>query len=394
MSKRPSSPSGSHSDPAKKNPRTLLDFFSKGPSNPPRTPSTPGTPGASKSFSGVTKAEKQKEQAAPTPRKTVSAQEVASRVSAQEVASRSEPEDPRSRRKRIAEETLAAIDAGVVDLPGGASHPLGPRLAKCIQNTRYYPPDSSLANWNESRPTTQSTTAPTIIELTTLEGARLLLSEGCARVGILNFASATKVGGGFRSGAQAQEESIARSSTLSCSLQCPEAERFYKLHSRDKRGGYYTHAMIFSPGVTVFRDDAGAWIDPYDVDVLTSPAVNAGDVHAKLQKKDWSATLEAEAQKEIESVMRERMARILYLFERQGVKSLVLGSYGTGVFRNDVGFVARTWRALLTVGTRTAREARRAGPTRFPHSQSCNEGGFRMLPLATTQVERIWPEKG
>ena len=41
------------------------------------------------------------------------------------------------------------------------------------------------------------------------------------------------------------------------------------------------------------------------------------------------------------------MARILYLFERQGVKSIVLGSFGTGVFRNDVGFVARTWRALL-----------------------------------------------
>ncbi|KZV63224.1 hypothetical protein PENSPDRAFT_219464 [Peniophora sp. CONT] len=49
---------------------------------------------------------------------------------------------------------------------------------------------------------------------------------------------------------------------------------------------------------------------------------------------------------------------------------------------------------MLGLGTRTAREARRAGPTRFPHSQSCNEGGFRMLPLATTQVERIWPEKG
>lgn len=41
------------------------------------------------------------------------------------------------------------------------------------------------------------------------------------------------------------------------------------------------------------------------------------------------------------------MARILYLFERQGIKSLVLGSFGTGVFRNDVGFVARAWRALL-----------------------------------------------
>ncbi|VDC02841.1 unnamed protein product [Peniophora sp. CBMAI 1063] len=340
MSKRPSSPSGSRSDPAKKTTRTLLDFFGKAPATAV-TSSTPNKLDATKSMSSTPPKPKESKGAANPTRRSESMPEVALREP------RPERDDPRSRRKRIAEETLAAIDAGVVELPGGATHPLGPQLAKCIQHTRYYPPDSSLADWNESRPTTQSTSTPTIIELTTLEGARLLLSEGCPRVGILNFASATKVGGGFRSGAQAQEESIARSSTLSCSLECSEAERFYKLHSRDKRGGYYTHAMIFSPGVTVFRDDSGGWIDPYDVDVLTSPAVNAGDVHTKLQKKGWSAALEAETQKEIERVMRERMARILYLFERQGVKNIVLGSFGTGVFRNDVGFVARTWRALL-----------------------------------------------
>jgi uncharacterized protein (TIGR02452 family) len=44
------------------------------------------------------------------------------------------------------------------------------------------------------------------------------------------------------------------------------------------------------------------------------------------------------------------MARILYLFERQGARSLVLGSFGTGVFKNDVAAVARVWRSLLTGG--------------------------------------------
>ena len=46
--------------------------------------------------------------------------------------------------------------------------------------------------------------------------------------------------------------------------------------------------------------------------------------------------------------MRERMARILYLFERQGVRKVVLGSFGTGVFGNDVALVAGIWRELLT----------------------------------------------
>jgi len=48
-------------------------------------------------------------------------------------------------------------------------------------------------------------------------------------------------------------------------------------------------------------------------------------------------------------VMRERMARILSLFETRGVRNLVLGGFGTGVFRNDVAVVARIWAELLSV---------------------------------------------
>jgi uncharacterized protein (TIGR02452 family) len=41
------------------------------------------------------------------------------------------------------------------------------------------------------------------------------------------------------------------------------------------------------------------------------------------------------------------MARILALFENRGDRWLVLGSYGTGVFRNSVEMVAEIWAALL-----------------------------------------------
>lgn len=46
--------------------------------------------------------------------------------------------------------------------------------------------------------------------------------------------------------------------------------------------------------------------------------------------------------------MRERMGRILFLFEKQGIKDLVLGSFGTGVFKNKVSLVAAIWTELLT----------------------------------------------
>ena len=43
------------------------------------------------------------------------------------------------------------------------------------------------------------------------------------------------------------------------------------------------------------------------------------------------------------------MARVLYLFEQSGVRDLVLGSFGTGVFRNNVRVVASIWMDLLVV---------------------------------------------
>lgn len=47
------------------------------------------------------------------------------------------------------------------------------------------------------------------------------------------------------------------------------------------------------------------------------------------------------------SQMTQRMARILALFENRGDQWLVLGSYGTGVFRNSVETVAGIWADLL-----------------------------------------------
>jgi len=34
--------------------------------------------------------------------------------------------------------------------------------------------------------------------------------------------------------------------------------------------------------------------------------------------------------------MKERMVRVLFLFNQQGIRNVVLGIFGAGVFRNDV----------------------------------------------------------
>jgi uncharacterized protein (TIGR02452 family) len=138
-----------------------------------------------------------------------------------------------------------------------------------------------------------------------------------------------------------QEESVARSSTLYSSLMTDTGQRFYRSHRKNPHEGYYSHAMIYSPRVLLICSDDGSWHEPIEVEVVTSCAVNAGVVRRYLRQAHKSD------EAELDKAMGERMARVLCLFEKQGVRNVVLGSFGTGVFRNRVELVAQVWKDLL-----------------------------------------------
>jgi len=255
--------------------------------------------------------------------------------------------------RQIAAETLHIVDAGSYRAKE-RSYSLHTREAK--QKTRFYHLHT-LSNWS-SPPANQfagnhgTQTHVSILEISTIKCARLLstiLRNNPHRnggIGVLNFASATKPGGGFQRGAEAQEESIARSSNLFSFLTTADAQNFYDMHKAEPRNHFYTNSMIYSPGIEIFRDDDGRLTKPIQADVLTSAAVNADEVRRSTQARQRGR---AATEQEIESVMKERMARILFLFEQSGVRNLVLGSFGTGVFRNNVDVVARLWAELLWV---------------------------------------------
>ena len=265
--------------------------------------------------------------------------------------------DPKRRHlQEITQQTIKAINDGHFYLPDLTSNmPLRQDITIDTELiTEYFRPESHrLKSWQRGPPPAvaaerhvdQLKVAVQIERMSTLQGAYSLSQKyPASRVGVLNFASATRPGGGFVNGASAQEESIARSSTLYVSLTTPQARPFYDLHDRDNKGGYYSHAMIYSPAVTIFRDDDGNWLQPYHVDIVTSPAVNAGLVR-RLYQRRYGRKSETEAR--ILSVMKERMGRILALFEGEGTRNLVLGSFGTGVFQNEVVPLARIWGELL-----------------------------------------------
>ena len=250
----------------------------------------------------------------------------------------------------IAQGTIKAIEDGYVDFPDTnmrlTRHNIRQSANDTVCGTEYFEPDTPwLKCWwkgplhgAESRGK-KSGVAVRILEMSTLQGAHFLSqSRPAFKIGVLNFASATQPDGEFLNSFSAQEGSITRSSTLYLSLQTRQASPFYELHRRDNGGGYYSHAMIYSPSVTIFWNDNGGWLCPYHVDIVTSRAVNAGLLR-KLRSPETESI--------ILSVMKERMGRILALFERSGIRNLVLGSFETGFLHNDVESLARIWGDLL-----------------------------------------------
>jgi uncharacterized protein (TIGR02452 family) len=163
------------------------------------------------------------------------------------------------------------------------------------------------------------------------------LADGAGHVGCLNFASAKNPGGGFLSGAQAQEEALARSSALyPCLLRAPD----YYERNRANRSAIYLDLVIFSPLVPFFRDDSGALLEtPILASVITAPAPNAGAVG---ENEPGNMVL-------LESALRRRAELVLQTAQGHGVDKLVLGAWGCGVFRNDPRMVARIFSELLSL---------------------------------------------
>ncbi|KAJ7209378.1 hypothetical protein B0H12DRAFT_1157943 [Mycena haematopus] len=261
---------------------------------------------------------------------------------------------PREELKQIAHDTLAAVKRGLYTVDSNNETHIFQDLSDSHDSTIYFGPDA-LEDWNAVLPKRSTPTDFVLNQATTLEGIRFCLTNTGstsnvtskhALISVLNFASGTSPGGGFLGGARAQEETLARSSNLHSSLSSAAALPFYTAH-RTSRNPRSSHAMILTRNVRFVRDDAGAWVAPADVDVLTSAAVNVNALHKSLHIHNKEAPLPPDIAADVSEIMRERMARILCAMARSGAEDVVLGSFGTGAFRNNVEFVAQTWEDLL-----------------------------------------------
>ncbi|MGW0215159.1 TIGR02452 family protein [Micromonospora chokoriensis] len=261
------------------------------------------------------------------------------------------------RLREIARQTVTIAESGRYRNGSGAEVVIGEAVRAAIAGTRHHLPDEVLAV-RDAKP---GVATVEVTHESTLQAAHRLGPDAACLV----FASAKNPGGGFLSGAKAQEESIARASALyPCLLAAPE---FYAFH-REQGDLRYSDRVIYSPLVPVFRDDRGNLLDQsYPTSFLTAAAPNLGAI---VRNQPTHAT-------DVPAVLARRARRVLEVAATHGHRTIVLGAWGCGVFRNDPATVAGAFAEALQV------------VDRFDHVVFAIHDALPGTPVYRTFVERF-----
>ena len=234
--------------------------------------------------------------------------------------------DPRFKFKFLTKEMLEILNKKEFITPSGKKIDISKFIDYSIKHTEII--DEMLNVSTEQN----LTTAIEVVNEPAQTSAIRLLAEGKTNLVALNFASAINPGGGVLSGANAQEESLARSSGLySCLLRKP----MYYNRNNLLNHSYYNDEMIYSPGVVFFRDgELNLLEEPFFMSIITAAAP------AKMIMKEPDLL-------RINEAFRVRINRILQLSMQKGHKTLILGAWGSGAFGNDAQVVANIFKNCL-----------------------------------------------
>jgi uncharacterized protein (TIGR02452 family) len=174
----------------------------------------------------------------------------------------------------------------------------------------------------------------------TIERALALKSEGFDNVGVLVFCSAKRVGGGWRSGAFAQEEAVASCSTWGLDCFAPE------FHQAPHADFFYSDQVLTLSG-SILASSPGVWIDPPE------PVFFAGFAapNMKALRESGEAPSSREQSARTLEALTKRCKKTLGAFAEAGCSAVVLGAIGCGVFEIDPDLAAHAWsEALKTHG--------------------------------------------
>ena len=146
----------------------------------------------------------------------------------------------------------------------------------------------------------------------------------------LNFADYKKPGGYFLEGSCAQEESLCHESWLYNVL--VRQENYYAWNKKHLNRGLYQNRALYTPNV-YFKHDWRRGI----ADILTCAAPNRSII-----EKGYNNFTEEENA----AVMTDRMYFIRDIVAEKHKRTLILGAWGCGVFKQDPKFVAQIIRNI------------------------------------------------
>lgn len=172
---------------------------------------------------------------------------------------------------------------------------------------------------------------------TTFDSAKKYLQYG--KTAVLNFANPENPGGGVQNGAMAQEECLCRSSNLYPCLSGQSVFSDFYLYHRNLRSFFYSDRLIYTKGVTVFKDDSDVpqlmpeneW---FQVDVVTCAAP-----YIARRKYTNKAALK--------ELFKSRIKNIFEAALDNGAQVLVLGAFGCGAFKNPPEIVAKAFHEVI-----------------------------------------------
>ncbi len=239
--------------------------------------------------------------------------------------------------KNVATETLLILKKGQYLSESGNCVEFSSQQEEAVKGTRLYTPEF-LASMLAQNPYGDGieTNFEVTDETTQIAAHRLVELEGCKDLVLLNYASARNPGGGFINGAKAQEEDLARCSGL---YPCLMTQPAYYSANRNQTSLLYTDHIIYSPNVPFFRTKSRNLLENiFTASVITAPAPNAGQVLRR----------DPEALTRIEKALKQRAGYVLSVARDNHHRTLLLGAWGCGVFKNDPKQVADIFGNWLT----------------------------------------------
>ena len=237
---------------------------------------------------------------------------------------RQELDIPRDVAAQLGQSALVAAFSGHYRTESGRVVDWRDAVQTAFNNKRTIPPQASLQATDVNR---FEETRIQVTNETTLGASRRLVEKDLRPLA-LNFANGVHPGGGFLSGARAQEEGLCRSSALQQTL---FGDPMYEDHLKRPRPDS-TEWVIYSPDVPVFRNDDGTThAEPWLLSFITCAAPVADEI----------------GQPEAGDLLQKRIHRVLAVARAYGYDTLVLGAWGCGAFSNDPHRTARDFRHAL-----------------------------------------------